>query len=143
MKVRQRDSDVDLSWPSTRVTFEYERTEPPAGGSPDPTRPRAHLYTSFGRESLTVLGARYGDCLVIRRERDYDDVDGETEDEKKQIYFSPGVGKVQEINVDSGNTEQLVSHSEVTAAHGCVNMTTGFVGKVVVSWWVRVHGGEV
>ena len=106
----------DPAWLDLRVnesmTYEYERTETPAGGSPDPTRPRAHVYTSFGRESLTVLGARYSDCLVIRRERDYDDVDGEAEDEKKQIYFAPGVGKVQEINVDSGNTEQLVSYSE-------------------------------
>lgn len=106
----------DPAWLDLRVnesmTYAYERTETPAGGSPDPTRPRAHVYTSFGRESLTVLGARYNDCLVIRRERDYDDVDGEAEDEKKQIYFAPGVGKVQEINVDSGNTEQLVSTSE-------------------------------
>lgn len=94
------------------LSYGYERAETPAGGPPDPTRPRAHVYTSFGRESLTVLGTRYSDCLVIRRERDYDDVDGEAEDEKKQIYFAPAVGKVQEINVDSGNTEQLVSHSE-------------------------------
>lgn len=94
------------------MTYAYERTETPAGGTPDPTRPRAHVYTSFGRESLTVLGTRYSDCLVIRRERDYDDVEGDPEDEKKQIYFAPAVGKVQELNVDSGNTEQLVIHTE-------------------------------
>ena len=61
---------------------------------------------------MTVLGTRYSDCLVMRRERDYNDVDGEAEDEKKHIYFAPAVGKVQEINVDSGNTEQLVRYTD-------------------------------
>jgi hypothetical protein len=90
----------------------YDRTETPAGGSPDPTRPRAHVYTSLGRESVTVLGTSYGDCLVIRRERDYEDTAGDPEEQEKQFHFCAGVGKVQEINLDSGNTEQLVSHSE-------------------------------
>lgn len=90
----------------------YERTETRAGGSPDPTRPRGHLYTSLGVQTVTVLGTRYRDCLVIHRQRDYDDASGDPEDEEKQFYFCPGVGKVQEINLDSGNTEQLVSYSE-------------------------------
>lgn len=49
---------------------------------------------------------------MIRRERDYDDVDGEAEDAKKHLYFAPEVGKVQEIDVDSSNTEQLVSYTD-------------------------------
>src|SRR5690606_28629566 len=77
----------DPAWLDMEVnesrTYSYDRTEISADGTPDPTRPRSHVYTSFGRQSLTVLGTRYSDCLVIRRERDYNDVDGEAEDEKK------------------------------------------------------------
>lgn len=91
------------------VRMAYQRTETPAGGSPDPTRERAHVYTSFGLQTVDVLGKTYRDCLVIQRERDYEDTQGNTEDQKKQFYFAPGVGKVWEINIDSGNTEELVS----------------------------------
>ena len=94
------------------VTTTYERTETPAGGPAEPSRPRAHIYTSQGFQTVTILGTTYRDCLVIHRERDYEDVFGEPEDEKKQFYFAPGVGKVWEVNLDSGNTEELVSYSE-------------------------------
>ncbi len=90
----------------------YDRTETKIGEDPDPTRPRAHVYTSFGYQSMTVLGTAYTDCLVIHRERDYEDAEGDAEDQQKQFYFCPGVGKVQEVNIDSGNTEQLVSYSD-------------------------------
>jgi hypothetical protein len=101
------DLDVNESMRQT-----YDRTETKIGEDPDPTRPRAHVYTSFGYQSITVLGTAYTDCLVIHRERDYEDSQGDAEDQKKQFYLCPGVGKVQEVNIDSGNTELLVSYSE-------------------------------
>ena len=101
--------DLDVN-DSVRET--YERTETKIGEDPDPKRPRAHVYTSFGLQSVTALGTAYSDCLVIHRQRDYDDVAGDAEDQQKQFFFCPGVGKVQEVNIDSGNTEQLVSYSE-------------------------------
>jgi hypothetical protein len=100
---------LDLK-PTETVRIAYERTETPAGGVPDATRERAHIYTSFGYETLTVLGKTYHDCLVIRRERDYEDTMGNSEDQQKQFYFAPNVGKVREVNLDSGSTEELVSY---------------------------------
>jgi hypothetical protein len=90
----------------------YDRTESHPGEAPDPTRARAHIYTSFGFQSLAVLGTAYNNCLTLQRARDYEDTTGDAEDQQKVFYFCPNVGKVQEVNVDSGNTEQLVSYSE-------------------------------
>jgi hypothetical protein len=101
--------DLDLNVP---VRESYERTETRIGDPPDPTRTRAHVYTSFGFQSLTVLGTAYSNCLVVHRERDYEDTTGDAEDQQKLFFFCPNVGKVQEVNIDSGNTEQLVSYSE-------------------------------
>lgn len=106
----------DPAWlelePGESVRMEYRRTETPAGGSADPTRDRAHIYTSYGFESITVLGHTYHDCLVIHRQRDFEDTTGNTEDEEKQFYFAPDVGKVREVNLDSGHTEELVRGDE-------------------------------
>ncbi|HEY6724617.1 MAG TPA: hypothetical protein VI197_11315 [Polyangiaceae bacterium] len=90
------------------VRMEYQRTETAAGDTPDPTRDRAHVYTSQGFESVTVLGRSYRDCLVILRQRDYENTQGNTEDEEKLFYFAPDVGKVLEVNLESGHTEELV-----------------------------------
>lgn len=100
------------------VRMSYDRTETPAGGSADPTRERAHIYTSYGFQTVTVLGKTYADCLVIHRERDYEDATGNNEDQQKQFYFAPGVGKVWEINIDSGNTEELVSSTDADSSKG-------------------------
>ena len=94
------------------VRMEYRRTETAAGDTPDPARDRAHVYTSLGYESVTVHDRTYHDCLVIHRQRDYEDTQGNTEDEEKQFYFAPNVGKVLEVNLDSGHTEELVSTSD-------------------------------
>lgn len=106
----------DPAWlglePNESVRIAYDRTETPAGGVPDTTRDRAHIYTSYGYETVTVLGKSYHDCLVIRRERDYQDTLGNSEDQQKQFYFAPGVGKVREVNLDSGSTEELVSYDD-------------------------------
>ena len=99
---------LDLA-PNESVRMEYRRTETAAGDTPDPTRDRAHVYTSQGYESVTVLDRTYHDCLVILRQRDYEDTLGNTEDEEKQFYFAPEVGKVLEVNLESGHTEELVS----------------------------------
>ena len=106
----------DPAWlglkPNESVRVAYERTETPAGGVPEATRDRAHIYTSYGYETVTVLGKTYHDCLVIRRERDYEDTMGNAEDQQKQFYFAPDIGKVREVNLDSGSTEELVSYDE-------------------------------
>ncbi|HEU5077230.1 MAG TPA: hypothetical protein VFU02_23725 [Polyangiaceae bacterium] len=106
----------DPAWlalqPNESVRMAYERTETAAGDTPDPARERAHIYTSQGYESVTVLDRTYHDCLVIQRQRDYEDTQGNAEDEEKQFYFAPDVGKVLEVNLDSGHTEELVSNDD-------------------------------
>lgn len=92
------------------VRMEYERTETAAGDTPDPPRDRAHIYTSQGYETVSVLDRTYRDCLVILRRRDYEDTQGNNEDEEKLFYFAPDVGKVLEVNLDSGHTEELVDN---------------------------------
>ena len=92
------------------VREEYERTETNQDGEKDPTRERAHTYTSFGLESTTIAGTLYNDTLVIERKRDYEDVQGQPEDQQKLFRFAPGVGKVQEVNFESGNSEELLSY---------------------------------
>lgn len=98
---------LDLE-PNESVRMEYRRTETKAGDTPDPTRDRAHTYESQGFESVTVLGRTYRDCLVILRQRDYQNTQGDNEDEAKLFYFAPDVGKVLEVNLESGHTEELV-----------------------------------
>lgn len=106
----------DPAWleldPNESVRMAYERTEAAAGDTPDPARARAHIYTSQGYESVSVLGRTYHDCLVIHRQRDYEDTQGNNEDEEKQFYFAPDIGKVLEVNLDSGHTEELVSDDD-------------------------------
>lgn len=102
---------LDLK-PGQTISTDYERTETPAGAPADPSRARSHVYRSFGFETVAVLGKTHRDCLVIERERTYSDVVGEPEDQRKRFYLAPNVGKVWEVNLDSGNTEELVRHSE-------------------------------
>ena len=97
------------------VTVDYNRTETPAGGSPDPVRARSHIYYRHEIETITLAatGETFRDCLKIRRARNYNDVLGEAEDQEKMFWFAPGIGKVQEQTLIGGSgSEQLIEYPE-------------------------------
>jgi hypothetical protein len=52
--------------------------------------------------SVTVPGGTFDDCIVVDRTRD--DVG-----DHARFWFAPGVGKVKEENLDSGNIEELTA----------------------------------
>jgi hypothetical protein len=94
------------------VTLSYMRTETAAGAAmPDPTRERSHIYTKIGMVNHSVQGVSYSDCLQMERERNYENPTGQSEDQKKQFWFCPNVGKIQEVTTDTNNSEQLVSYT--------------------------------
>jgi hypothetical protein len=94
----------------------YERTETEAGETAKPTAVRAHVYTIESlSETVSVPAGRFQNCLVVRRERDLENESGAggvdtREEQNKQFWFAPGVGKVREANLITGSTEELIEY---------------------------------
>ena len=104
----------DENWAGQAVGFaetpEYERIETPAGGAPKPAEGRRHTFEllSLSTQVVTPLGSF--DCIQIRRTKDWqaeeEGLDA-SDAQPKIFWFARGVGKVRELNLDSGKGELL------------------------------------
>ncbi len=104
----------DNAWLSKEIGFSespgYLRVETVAGQSPKPGEERKHTFTIEGREDITTSsGLAFTDCVKVRRGKDWAATTGE-DVEEKLYWFCPGVGKVREENVTSGNYEELTEY---------------------------------
>jgi hypothetical protein len=108
----------DESWADKPVGFketpEYERVETPAGGVAKPAQGRRHTFEilSLSEQVSTPLGTF--DCIQIRRTKDWqaeeEGLDA-SDAQPKIFWFARGVGKVRELNLDSGKGELLINYS--------------------------------
>ena len=104
-------------WANQQVGYtetpEYVRIETPPGGTPRAPEDRRHTFEvmNLHEEVSTPLGPF--DCIVIKRTKDWeaeeDGVDASDAD-TKTFWFARGVGKVQERNDETGNTEVLTDY---------------------------------
>lgn len=108
----------DEGWADKPVGFqetpEYERVETPAGGAAKPAQGRRHTFEvlSLSEEVSTALGTF--ECIKIRRTKDWQaEEEGlDASDAQPKVYwFARGVGKVRELNLESGKGELLVNYS--------------------------------
>lgn len=97
-----------------RDTPEYERVETPPGGTPRAPEGRKHTFEVMDLSEQVSTGRGTFDCIVIKRTKDWqaeeagvDASDAQT----KTFWFARGVGKVQERNEETGNTELLIDYS--------------------------------
>jgi len=107
----------DESWAHEAVGFkqtpEYERVETPAGGAAKPAEARRHTFEilSLSEQVSTSLGTF--DCIKIRRTKDWqaEEEGGDASDAQPKVFwFARGVGKVRELNLDSGKGELLTDY---------------------------------
>jgi hypothetical protein len=95
-------------------TPEYERVETPPGGTPRAPEARKHTFEIVSLSEPVSTGQGTFDCIVIRRTKDWqaeeEGVDA-SDAQTKTFWFARGVGKVQERNEETGNTEILINYS--------------------------------
>jgi hypothetical protein len=95
-------------------TPEYERVETPPGGTPRAPEARKHTFEIMSLSEPVSTGRGTLDCIVIKRTKDWqaeeDGVDA-SDAQTKTFWFARGVGKVQERNEETGNTELLIDYS--------------------------------
>jgi hypothetical protein len=94
-----------------KETPEYQRVETPPGGMPRAPEDRRHTFEiiSLHEDVPTPIGSF--DCIKIRRTKDWQaEQNDDDEAQAKLFWFARGVGKVQEQNEESGNTEVLTSY---------------------------------
>jgi hypothetical protein len=108
----------DESWADKPVGFketpEYERVETPAGGAAKPTQGRRHTFEILSLSELVSTPLGTFDCIEIRRTKDWqaEEAGLDASDAQPKIFwFARGVGKVRELNLDSGKGELLVHYS--------------------------------
>lgn len=103
------------AWATAEVGWsespEYVRIETPEGDVAKPAETRKHTFTVEGREDVNTTqgGFSFTNCVKVRRSKDWAAVAGE-DAEEKLYWFCPGVGKVREENVTSGNSEELTDY---------------------------------
>ncbi|HTV20368.1 MAG TPA: hypothetical protein VMG12_16910 [Polyangiaceae bacterium] len=97
-----------------KETPEYVRVETPPGAPARPAEGRRHTFEIMSLSERVVTGIGTFDCIVIKRTKDWqaeeegvDLSDAET----KTFWFARGVGKVQERNEETMNTEVLIDYS--------------------------------
>jgi hypothetical protein len=103
-------------WANQSVGFrespEYVRVETrPGEPQPRPPEDRKHSFEIISLSVDLVTPAGTFDCIQIRRTKDWQaEADGLDTDEAqtKDFWFSRGVGKVREENVDTGSSETLI-----------------------------------
>jgi hypothetical protein len=107
----------DEAWIEQRVPFTetltYQRTETDAGQQSQATTDRGHVFTMESlSETVEAEGRTFRNCVKVRRERVPGATSGTTagtQGEEDNLYwYAPGVGKVRELNLTTGNTEVLV-----------------------------------
>jgi hypothetical protein len=104
-------------WANQQVGYtetpEYVRVETPPGGAPRAPEDRRHTFEVMNLREQVSTPAGPFDCIVIKRTKDWeaeeDGVDASDAD-TKTYWFARGVGKVQERNDESGNSEVLTSY---------------------------------
>jgi hypothetical protein len=90
---------------------EYVRVETPPGGEPLPGEARKHSFEILSLSDEQVTEAGTFDCIQVQRTKDWQAEAAGAEDSDAQtkiFWFARGVGKVRELNVDTGSSESLV-----------------------------------
>lgn len=96
-----------------RETPEYQRIETRPGEAPRPAEARRHTFeiVSLSAEVPTAVGTF--DCIQIQRTKDWEaEEDGVdlSDAQTKMFWFARGVGKVRELNLDTGKSELLTDY---------------------------------
>jgi len=107
----------DESWPQQAVGFQvtpdYERVETPAGGAAKPAEARRHTFEILSLSEQVSTPRGNFDCIKIRRTKDWqaaeEGIDA-SDAQPKVFWFARGVGKVRELNLDSGKGELLTDY---------------------------------
>jgi hypothetical protein len=92
-------------------TPEYLRVETPPGGMPRAPEERRHTFEIMSLSDEVVTGTGTFDCIVIKRTKDWQAEENGEEAQTKTFWFARGIGKVQEKNEETGNTEVLIGYS--------------------------------
>lgn len=109
----------DSAWLEQQVPFSetlsYVRTETDVGQQSQPSTDRGHVFTVESlSETVEAEGRTFRNCVRVRRERVPGATSGTTygiQGEEDNLYwFAPGVGKVYEENLTTGNTEILIEY---------------------------------
>lgn len=91
---------------------EYIRVETPPGGEPLPGEERKHSFEILSLSDEQITAAGTFNCIQIRRTKDWQaEADGldASDAQTKIFWFAPGVGKVRELNMDTGSEESLTA----------------------------------
>ncbi len=91
---------------------EYVRVETPPHGQGKPPEERKHTFEILSLSDEQVTAAGTFDCIQIRRTKDWQaEAEGvEASDaQTKMFWFARGVGKVRELNEETGSAESLVA----------------------------------
>lgn len=91
----------------------YVRVETKPGEQAAPAAQRKHTFEILSLSSQQVTAAGTFDCIQIRRSKDWEaEADGvPAEDAQTKIFwFARGVGKVRELNEDTGKAESLSAY---------------------------------
>jgi hypothetical protein len=103
-----------------RETPEYQRIETPPGEAPRPAEARRHTFEVIDLSAEVQTAAGTFDCIQIQRTKDWqaeeegvDLSDAQT----KMFWFARGVGKVRELNLDTGKAELLTAYSIPEVLH--------------------------
>jgi hypothetical protein len=107
----------DENWAQQAVGFketpEYERVETPAGGAAKLPEARRHSFEILSLSEQVSTPVGNFDCIKIRRTKDWqaeeEGVDA-SDAQPKVFWFARGVGKVRELNLDSGKGELLTNY---------------------------------
>ncbi|HKO90979.1 MAG TPA: hypothetical protein VJU61_07505 [Polyangiaceae bacterium] len=108
----------DENWAQQSVGFretpEYERVETPPGEAPRPAEARRHTFEIVSLSAEVPTAAGTFDCIQIQRTKDWQaEADGVdlSDAQTKMFWFARGVGKVREVNLDTGKVEVLTGYS--------------------------------
>ena len=97
-----------------KETPAYVRVETPPGAEPKAPEARRHTFEILALADPLNTPRGTFTCIIIQRTKDWqaeeEGLDPE-EAETKQYWFARGVGKVQELNVETGHTEILSDFS--------------------------------
>jgi len=110
---------VDLEWLNKEVGYEdtrqYMRTKTNAGESPKEPRNREHTFVVMSKgKTMNAAGESFRNCLSIKRKKEavLDETGEVASDEQEKVFwFAPGVGKILEQNLTTGNWEELTSYN--------------------------------
>ena len=107
----------DESWAEQAVGYRetpaYERVETPPGGAPRAPEARSHTFEILSLSETVMTNAGSFDCIKIRRTKDWEAAEegiDASDAEPKLFWFARGVGKVRELNLQTGRGEVLTDY---------------------------------